>query len=630
MNYNIFDEENRDLIPILLAVVGIAVFIGFSGYLPIGAPAAAVANTSIMYPIKSSVCCQEVGAHAWVDAAVRLQQYSQNFTCDKGTTACQLNNPTTLYTCSGGLTGGYQYEKVWKIELYKNGIKTHTYCNSRFVNSIYSPECEQLIDGASFYPGEFVSYKGGCLDNLVINWNVDDAVRQVTVAALVNPSPFIKYIDTQLVSYKPFGEYTTISNTPLCIQNQDARAQAGNTPVDKGLFDQIITAATQIFGTNSQTTGKSDIGYLADLNNNQLRPGQCYSAVALWYPVPSYMNMNPMGQYNGQDVLCAGEGTGLFKLTTVSTQNGANYVVPYTRLTAPDKFCCSNQYCQQNYGTNYGCVNYQCQLGGSSCRSDIECQTDQTPNCFVSGASYYTRESRCVSGSCVNTDSQVACCPNVCTQQGSYCDYTKGCIPSVCTYHSALVCYGDGDLWWADSCGNKQDLFKQCTMGCNYASATCNTEPPRTCAWWEIWCSNNGGGVNEQFITMTFGAVVLGMLGMVLGSAIPGIGNVAGGVTGVILGGLVGYVGGAVLIALKPYVAVLGFLIGGIYAYDFLDRIDQKGIRTILAAILGIVAAYIAYTSFVYGIIILVLYWLIKIAVGTAGGPAGMARKFIK
>jgi len=102
------------------------------------------------------------------------------------------------------------------------------------------------------------------------------------------------------------------------------------------------------------------------------------------------------------------------------------------------------------------------------------------------------------------------------------------------------------------------------------------------------------------------------MLGLILGTTIPGIGNVLGGVFGAIIGALIGFFGGVVLVALKPFVAVLGLIVGGVYTYELLGRIENNGVRLLIAAILGILTAYMVYMSFVYGIIMLVLFLILK------------------
>jgi len=318
----------------------------------------------------------------------------------------------------------------------------------------------------SFKPGQdYITYKGGCLENNILNNGIDDAISKVTVPALVSTSYFIEYVDTHLVRY-PAGEGKhQIDGTPLCIQNPEVRNYAGYTPSDTNTLDQILTATSQLLGITTSTGQESKTqGYLADASTSQLKSGYCYTAVDRWEAIPTYLNV---GKYNGQDVICS-QDSGLFSLTVTQTEGGTRYAVPFNRIRAPSKsnpgeLCCSNQFCQNLFGVNYECRNYICQPGPGSCQSDIDCQTG-AETCYASGANYYIRASKCVSGSCVNVDSPVKCCDSSCTPQGYYCNYAIGCIPSVCTYHSGKTCSGD-DIYWVDSCGNLQDVVQHCGGG---------------------------------------------------------------------------------------------------------------------------------------------------------------------
>jgi len=63
----------------------------------------------------------------------------------------------------------------------------------------------------------------------------------------------------------------------------------------------------------------------------QLIPPNCYSAVDKWIDLPAYGNVNPLGSYDGKDVICA-PGKGLVELDLLSTHEGVDYVVPRQRI----------------------------------------------------------------------------------------------------------------------------------------------------------------------------------------------------------------------------------------------------------------------------------------------------------
>jgi hypothetical protein len=65
-----------------------------------------------------------------------------------------------------------------------------------------------------------------------------------------------------------------------------------------------------------------------------------------------------------------------------------------------------------------------------------------------------------------------------------------------CTSHAVSACHGD-DLYWFDSCGNKEDVKEQCSYGCdsgNCLTPTCTSEAEVRChegnVYWFDGCGN--------------------------------------------------------------------------------------------------------------------------------------------
>jgi len=51
----------------------------------------------------------------------------------------------------------------------------------------------------------------------------------------------------------------------------------------------------------------------------------------------------------------------------------------------------------------------------------------------------------------------------------------------VCATHSTSACSGD-DIYWFDSCSNKEDIKESCPLTCTNNACTCNTDADVDCS----------------------------------------------------------------------------------------------------------------------------------------------------
>ncbi|GAF88992.1 unnamed protein product, partial [marine sediment metagenome] len=148
--------------------------------------------------------------------------------------------------------------------------------------------------------------------------------------------------------------------------------------------------------------------------------------------LPFAYNVNPLGKYNNQDIICS-QSKGIISVVPLTTEGRDTYYVLKDRLKSSG-FCCNHQECKSTFGISYNCEQntYECKEVAGYCDSDLGCQPAGgemfDSNCFRIDNKFYTWESRCVSNTCTTPiQTEVACCPGYCSLTNQVCNFDTGC-----------------------------------------------------------------------------------------------------------------------------------------------------------------------------------------------------------
>ena len=144
---------------------------------------------------------------------------------------------------------------------------------------------------------------------------------------------------------------------------------------------------------------------------------------------------DPNNLYCGPNFAC--DGAGSCKLATGQKCGSADM--------------CSTGHCESKVCCASSCANGSCSTG----------------RCLLNNGQPCTSKGDCLSNRCEGGKAQKHCCPTSCSS--GFCS-TGNC----CTFHSAKKCYG-GDVYWYDSCGNREELYDKCGSDQTCQSAVCMT-----------------------------------------------------------------------------------------------------------------------------------------------------------
>lgn len=391
-------------------------------------------NKRIVYPLYSSVCCEAKNFGDWDSASyTNIASYMQSYVCPDSTTQCRVRTPQIQ--CPGmGWTYPLGTTPVWYLEVTNPGdINPTSYCNQFFCNQIPN-------NGREFSPSGSVRYRGACIDNVFfINPTNIISIINLLNGRVVTPTYGhldIEFVHTELWRYPAMEGQYSIPNTVLCTRNSEVDALIKKNPVEKDLAQAAKSIVEQEEGIDLDP---SQI-YQGELSTSifPMKPGQCYLTVDKWIDLPFWGNVNPLGQYLSQDVICS-PSKGLIKIEEVGTLDGTGYFVPTQRLQQPNFFCCSHGDCLA-YGIDYNCVDYSCQKIQGYCNSDLQCQPQggemQDANCYKDRTTgkFYEWYGGCdlTTNTCKTpTTTEVACCPSYCSQWGQWCDKKNGCKDAI-------------------------------------------------------------------------------------------------------------------------------------------------------------------------------------------------------
>jgi len=161
---------------------------------------------------------------------------------------------------------------------------------------------------------------------------------------------------------------------------------------------------------------------------------------------------------------------GLWELKEVSTEGRDTYLVPYKKVRdISHNFCCDNSLCRNMFGTEYGCIDYECQKGDVYCNSDIDCEPTggilQDTNCYRKDSKFFTYEAKCVDNACKQAEEhEVACCPSYCEAYGKVCNPKIGCMD---VYPTPQPCP-------PDMCCSKDNTANYIEKSCTGDDICCN------------------------------------------------------------------------------------------------------------------------------------------------------------
>lgn len=207
--------------------------------------------------------------------------------------------------------------------------------------------------------------------------------------------------------------------------------------------------------------------------------------------------------------------------------------------------------------------------------------------------------------------------------------------PVTCEWSPSTVCSPQGlqqckgnDIYACDTTSGFNTLVQKCDNGCildnGVAKCKGEDEPPHPdCASWDLICQLNKGQlkIDVGLTGALIGAVLLGGLGFMFGGPI-GLG------IGILIGGIGGWATSSLLSILQPFIAILGFLIGMVTAFDFLEKyVVDRNFRWVFAGILGVIAGFALFLSYWYGIIIIGIYLILKLIITTVNPISNVRRK---
>lgn len=128
--------------------------------------------------------------------------------------------------------------------------------------------------------------------------------------------------------------------------------------------------------------------------------------------------------------------------------------------------------CGNEGNLKQGCGHAGCEGGACLSTCDVSCMaTTDAICCTECGCS---GEVLCypVCAGGYSWDCEMQCCSN-----------EMGCESTSCTSHASYQCDSDGNIYWYDSCGSKEEIKETCSHGCTGGgSPSCNTSSPDYCS----------------------------------------------------------------------------------------------------------------------------------------------------
>ena len=470
-------------------------------------------NIKVYYPLFASVCC-ESSINSWVPAVLTPKTNSQSYACPLASGGCRINGVPTVKCPGISWTHPLGWTSMWNMKLYNKGSQYPAY-------EFYKvPILSDKLPSTTAVPfSGRIEYQGSCLDNNIYLGGITTIIALFSKGADPTSAQLnIEYLNTYLTVHPSMGGPYGIPGSDLC-QKQTIDINSINNPMkkepistDEAKANSANDIANKEFGGDAGNTDSQGI-YLTRAPD-QLYPGtsaSCYRTVDKWVTLDDFGNVNPKGQYQGNDVICE-YGSGLFKLETIKTVGDTIYLVPTQRLTSPDKFCCSDQDCKY-LGLEYNCAKseYTCKKVVGYCKSDVDCMPmggvlkDQ--NCFQdsTSATFYTWNSVCntLTNMCApypGTKTSVKCCPSFCSAYGKICDFQKGCvdiIPPKENCPPGQCCDKDNGFgYFAQDCAEGKSCCSK-SQGVGTCKATCEPGSEEKCSGCWAWLKDKMGVKQE-------------------------------------------------------------------------------------------------------------------------------------
>lgn len=168
---------------------------------------------------------------------------------------------------------------------------------------------------------------------------------------------------------------------------------------------------------------------------SNLKLGRTMPITCGWRVQPLYGNINPMGQYNGNDIMCVPSASGatIYSVSTVNTVGGRKYYKQGSILDSGRDFCCSRGV---PCAGDSVCENYKCTL------QPVECPSGTFGECGYADNNYFQYETKdgrqYVEYVCQDYDNircwyryvkkdNLPCIPGECPY-GKKCDENVGCV----------------------------------------------------------------------------------------------------------------------------------------------------------------------------------------------------------
>ena len=565
----------------------------------------------IYYPVFASIKCEEKGAQDWVNAEpISSSNKLVTFICPIGTSSCKVRPPTV--TCPDwSIYAPLGYSLIWSINVNDGGY-IHNFNN---IPSIFGGE-NVPADGYQFSPGANLDFRAACHNNALDLIPFLNQIFDLSIAPTTS-NLGIQWIDTHLEVHPAFGGEYEIPNSALCsfdaagINNQALNKLKSNEPTEASKANAESAAANGGSITSNNAVGDTNTNYYKIKNSpNQLAIGQDVRSVDAWMTLDSYGNKNPLGQYQGNDVLCI-LGSGLFKLDTVGTEGGINYLAPTSRFSISGEFCCDNNYCKQNGNRpSYNCAfgEYVCKDTPGYCLSDANCQPDggvlQDKNCYkTNDGKFFLWASTCVNNQCTPAQQEeVKCCDSFCDAYGQVCNYNVGCqniIPPNQPCPAGQCC--DADNLYQYIPKNCDGTLNCCgkTNGVGVCKAKCELPPESKCADCDAFALST--------IVGPFWSAKKCQAQDLIDTNPPYLHYPQSVLT-------------CIFSFIKYLLVVVALIFGTLFSLDFLERFkslqgDKKRLpRFIISVILGLIFAAAIYFAFWIGVILFIGFLIIKFA----------------
>lgn len=174
------------------------------------------------------------------------------------------------------------------------------------------------------------------------------------------------------------------------------------------------------------------------LGIEQLGLGDTVDLTVGWQEVPGFGNINPLGQYDGQDVVCKAY-TGIYRADKIGTVGGIVYYKQGSQLVSysgQNSMCCMHEDSQCAGG--YKCEGYKCVVKPVTC-SEGQCNSWQRGTTLYvdkeieESGKFFLETATCDSNACIQTTKkEVRCtrayCSRMFPEGGYYCSHFEGCV----------------------------------------------------------------------------------------------------------------------------------------------------------------------------------------------------------